>query len=667
METGRTPMIYSIGLKLLKHVFGLYCIAAVGITLLQAWDEYDSSRDRIAFSIAEQQPLVEQGLANAVWHLDNPLIESLIQGLMTQEAIVGVSIYDVDDSVMAETGKVPAGDRSQHLDNGLNHHFDLYDPNSAMPDSDNRIAHVVFYSDNDVVIREVQGSLIVLLLAAIFKTAVLWSLFIYFGRKLLSHPLNSLTAKVESLPLDRSPQDQATQRPMNELEILEFAIEEVHEKLGQTLKELRTANDKLSSMNSHLSRAVEQSPSISVIIDNEGEVLYCSPSFAQQTGYTREQAHYFFQSQIFKAFPLQGLSDELNQLKPGATSDAKELQIRTLSGTRRFFSISFSRVQIGSASISNMLFTANDITAIKLMSLRLEETNQEQEKIISQLVSAQGMLLESEKMASLGQLAAGVAHEINNPIGYIASNSRSLQEYIRDLSQLLDTYQSLEQSLPEQAQRQINKAKEQLDYAFLRRDIHSLMHDTQEGIDRITEIVKDLLTYSRNGEKKFRYQDIHEGLESTLNVVWNELKYKLELEKDYGDLPQINCMISQLNQVFMNLIVNAGHAVGKEGKLKISTRQYGDQVCIRFRDNGCGIDPEHIPKLFDPFFTTKPVGTGTGLGLSVSAGIIKDHNGHIEVDSEPGQGTCFSVWLPIEQASQPSTLEPRETAVATID
>ncbi|WP_051560504.1 ATP-binding protein [Marinobacterium jannaschii] len=660
METGNTPVTYSIGLKLLKHVFGMYCIAAICITLFQAWDDYDSSKNRIALRIAEQQPLVQDGLENAVWHLDSELVDSLLKGLLTQAAITGVRVYDVDGSVLAESGQMPQSGSEHRLSNQLQHNFSLYDPNTEAGLSADKIAEVVFYSNNDVLIREVKGSLIVLLLAALVKTAILWSLFIYFGRKLLSSPLNVLTSKVKSLPLDKSPENQAVTRPMNELEILEFAIEEMQHKLDETLQQLHNANDKLSSMNTHLSRAVEQSPSISAIISHAGEIIYCSPSFELQTGYDKDQAGTFFARQVFTKFPLEQVSRDLNHSHPGDASDARELQIRTLSGTKRFLSVTFSRVQIGSASVTNLLFTANDITAIKLMSQRLEKTNQEQEKIIDQLVNAKGMLLESEKMASLGQLAAGVAHEINNPIGYIASNSSALQDYVKELTLLLDSYQSLEEELSEQAADQIRTLKQQIDYDFIRNDIHNLMDDTREGIRRITDIVKDLLTYSRSGEKEYCYQDIHQGLESTLNMVWNELKYKLDLKREYGDLPEISCMISQLNQVFMNMLVNAGHAVEGNGTLVIRTRQQGDEVCIQFADDGVGIEPENIPKLFDPFFTTKPVGSGTGLGLSVSAGIIKEHNGRIEVASTPGQGSCFSIWLPVHQVRENAPPGSRE-------
>ncbi len=280
----------------------------------------------------------------------------------------------------------------------------------------------------------------------------------------------------------------------------------------------------------------------------------------------------------------------------------------------------------------------------------LSEERQEQKLLIDQLKSAQEQLLQSEKMASIGQLAAGVAHEINNPIGYVSSNLTSLNNYVKDLLEALEKMEvaageSSDKALPATFQQLI----EDYDIPFLRDDLKDLMTESQEGIKRVKQIVQDLKDFSHVDDAEMQWADLHKGLESTLNIVHNELKYTCVVEKAFGKIPLVECVASQLNQVFMNLLVNAGHAIEKEGVIKIKTWQEGENVIIQVSDNGKGIEPQHISKLFDPFFTTKPVGKGTGLGLSLSFGIVQKHHGEIQVESEVGKGTTFKVVLPIQQ------------------
>ncbi|WP_232828810.1 PAS-domain containing protein [Simplicispira lacusdiani] len=263
-----------------------------------------------------------------------------------------------------------------------------------------------------------------------------------------------------------------------------------------------------------------------------------------------------------------------------------------------------------------------------------------------ELEAAQQQLVQSEKLASIGQLAAGVAHEINNPIGYVHSNIGTLQTYIAELMQLLDAYEALPENPNVQALRQ------KIDVAYLREDIPSLIRESQEGITRVKKIVQDLKDFSRvDSSQEWQSADLHHGIDSTLNIVSNEIKYKADVVKQYGQLPPVECLPSQLSQVFMNLLVNAAHAMGAQrGCITIRTGTQDDEVWLEFEDNGSGISPELQTKIFDPFFTTKPVGKGTGLGLSLSYGIVQKHHGRITVRSEVGKGTVFRIVLPVAQA-----------------
>ncbi|MDP5240400.1 ATP-binding protein [Uliginosibacterium sp. 31-16] len=269
------------------------------------------------------------------------------------------------------------------------------------------------------------------------------------------------------------------------------------------------------------------------------------------------------------------------------------------------------------------------------------------------LVQSQQQLVQNEKLASIGQLAAGVAHEINNPIGYVFSNFGSLQTYLADLLRLIDAYVQAEPDICNDSLRaELATLRQSIDLDYLKTDLLDLMRESREGIERVRKIVQDLKDFSHvDASADWQWVDLHRGLESTLNVVNNEIKYKADVVREFSVLPQIQCLPSQLNQVFMNLLVNAAHAIKPEarGTIRVRTGAENEHVWIEISDNGCGMSPEVMSRIFDPFFTTKPVGKGTGLGLSLSYGIVHKHHGKIEVCSTPGEGTTFRITLPVCQ------------------
>ncbi len=264
-------------------------------------------------------------------------------------------------------------------------------------------------------------------------------------------------------------------------------------------------------------------------------------------------------------------------------------------------------------------------------------------------------LLQSEKLAAIGQLAAGVAHEINNPVGYVYSNLGTLQGYTDSLCRVLARYEKLESLLAkdEPELQRLRALKTDLDLEYLKNDVRSLVSESREGIARVKGIVQDLKDFSHVDEAEWQWADLHRGLDSTLNIVNNEIKYKANVVREYGELPAVECLASQLNQVFMNLLVNAAHAIKDQGTITIRTGMEGEnKVWVDISDTGRGISAENMKKIFDPFFTTKGVGKGTGLGLSLSYGIVSKHGGLIEVESERGKGTTFRISLPVSRSNQ---------------
>jgi two-component system NtrC family sensor kinase len=289
----------------------------------------------------------------------------------------------------------------------------------------------------------------------------------------------------------------------------------------------------------------------------------------------------------------------------------------------------------------------------------ITRTNEALQAEISERKHLQGQLVQAEKLASIGQLAAGVAHEINNPIGYVFANFGALEGYLDQLFDMLAAYESAEHSVskPDVAAG-LRDLREQVELDFLKEDIPVLMRESKQGIARVREIVQNLKDFSRvDCAQEWQWANLHQGIDATLNIVASEVKYKAEVIKEYGLIPDIECLPSQINQVVMNLVVNAAHAIGEQrGRITIRTGAQDEHVWLEVADTGSGISQDTLKRIFEPFFTTKPVGKGTGLGLSLSYGIVQMHQGRIDVSSVVGQGTTFRVTLPVHQPTNTCAL-----------
>ena len=285
----------------------------------------------------------------------------------------------------------------------------------------------------------------------------------------------------------------------------------------------------------------------------------------------------------------------------------------------------------------------------------LARSNRAQATLLAKLEAAQSQMLQTEKLASIGQLAAGVAHEINNPIAFVSSNLTALDGYMQDLWAVLDAYAGATPLIARDAQAlsAIESICQERDIAFVREDSVELLAQSRDGLLRVKAIVQNLKDFSRVDQSQWQVANLHDGLDSTLNLVAAQLRAKAEVVRDYGDLPALLCAPGQLNQVFMNLLVNAAQAIEHYGVITVRTGRGDDGLdpdqwgWVEVQDTGCGIAQHQMHRLFEPFYTTKIVGQGTGLGLSLCFGIVQHHGGRIEVHSQPGQGARFRVVLPL--------------------
>ncbi|MCQ4574462.1 MAG: ATP-binding protein [Candidatus Brocadiales bacterium] len=288
---------------------------------------------------------------------------------------------------------------------------------------------------------------------------------------------------------------------------------------------------------------------------------------------------------------------------------------------------------------------------VRERTVALQKSHQDLEKAYKELQGAQAQLVQSEKMASLGQLVAGIAHELNNPVSFIYGNMDHLEEYINNIKEILSGFRDLKSVSPEE-KKQMDHLIQEIDLDFLLKDLDKLIKSCKNGAERTKDIVASLRSFSRLDEAALKRADIHEGINSTLEILTHLYKNRINVHKEYGDIPKINCFAGELNQVFMNLLANAAQAIEDKGDVWIKTEKTDTKVKISIRDSGKGISEENKKKLFTPFFTTKPVGKGTGLGLSISYGIIEKHQGRIWAESKVGEGTTFNIELPIEGPKQ---------------
>lgn len=397
-------------------------------------------------------------------------------------------------------------------------------------------------------------------------------------------------------------------------------------------RELFLANEKIQDTNEYLENIMGSMQSCLIVTDAQGIVQVVNEATLHLLGYDTTE----LVGQPLSLIDIKDSGAGLSKIDALASTTSlvrQEVKYRTKGGTEVPVLFSSSVMHDTEGALTGIVYAALDLSNHKLL---------------------ERQLLLSEKMASIGQLAAGVAHEINNPMSFIFSNLSTLKDYVEDITSLLAVYEKLENAAikasiesiqPEIAE--IEKTKKDLEIDYLLADIRDLIEESSSGAVRVQDIVINLKQFSHSGHDEKTLENLKEGLESTISIVWNELKYKVSLEKNYGEIPGVLCFPQEVNQVFMNLLVNAGQAIEDSGEIKVRTYEEEEYVCVDIADTGKGMSQEMQKRIFEPFFTTKDIGEGTGLGLSVSYQIIVEkHGGLLLVDSKEGSGTTFTIKLP---------------------
>jgi two-component system, NtrC family, sensor kinase len=427
----------------------------------------------------------------------------------------------------------------------------------------------------------------------------------------------------------------------------------------EDLRELHQAKAQIQKSHARFREVIEHVSDIYFIHDLAGYFTYIAPQFTQFFGYPVETRLGKSLEDIIHPDDVAPIEAMLaNVIQTRIPHDNIELRVQHQDGHWVWVLASHSVILDETGEVKGVQGFVRNITDRKVAELELQAKSEALAQALQELQQNQAQMVQSEKMSSLGQLVAGIAHEINNPVNFIYGNLTYTEQYSQDLIRLISAYQA---ELPNPSE-DLQEIVDDIDVDYLREDLPKLVKSMQVGADRIREIVLSLRNFSRLDEAEFKVADLHTGIDSTLMILQNRIKAKdsrpeIQVELDYGDRPEVECYAGQLNQVFMNILSNAIDALEDDwtaGKIqdliiKVAIETQQDQVVVSIQDNGSGIPSENISRLFDPFYTTKPIGKGTGMGLSISYQIVADrHSGNLECYSTETKGTTFIITLPIK-------------------
>jgi two-component system, NtrC family, sensor kinase len=425
----------------------------------------------------------------------------------------------------------------------------------------------------------------------------------------------------------------------------------------EDITERKNAEQKQQHSELQLRMVWEKSADSMRLTNERGIMLMVNEAFCRMVGMDRDDLEGKSLNIIYAQTAREHVLQSHNQRFISRTiSPVLERELVLWNGNKRWLEVTNSFIDFNEDPMLLGIF--RDVTDRKRIENELAENRErllnktkQLESTIRDLQQMQESLVQSEKMASIGQLTAGIAHEINNPLAFVASNLNRFSEYFEEMQASERAWRQIGLDLSARLQlpaAEVSSLKpnNESDLEFIGTDFQHLMGHTLGGVERIKKIVEQLRGFSHVSGGELAEEDINAALDNTLVITWNELKYNVEIVKEYGSIPPLLCNIGELKQVFVNLLVNAAHAIKEKGTVTLSTSEEKDNIVIRITDTGCGIASENLTRIFDPFFTTKPVGKGTGLGLWISATLIQRHQGTIAVKSSPGEGTTFTITLP---------------------
>ena len=662
----------ALGRRVIAWIMLSSCLLALASAAVQLYAVYNREVAKIESGLDALEHTSLAGLGFAVWNLDQTQIEGQLAGLRALPDVSYVAVHDPQGHVVAASGTLPT--------DAIVRRFPILvdEPTDKSAGSHRQvIGELTVAARLDGVHSRVRSEALDVLASQAAETLLGTVVMLLIFRSLVSRPLAELARAADDADVDRlGTPITLVRRPHapDDFDILVQAMNRMRASLEREVEALQSARDALSASEHRYRCLVESTNVVAWEMEVEsGQLTFIGPQIHRLLGHDSQAwREAGFDASTVDELDLPGLRAGL-----AAQFDRLEVECRLIAsdGRRRWFAIFGERRRDGAEDLgSHWHGHLIDIDARKRSEIALaharaeleirvaertaelsvkvaevERQREEQAKLFRDLEAARQQAMQSDKLASIGQLAAGVAHEINNPVGFVLSNFSSLQRYVEDLFRVLSAYEALEPLVPADAPQlaKLAGARADADIDYVKDDVSQLLTESRDGLDRVRRIVQDLKDFAHTGSSVWQPADLVQGLESTLNVVRNEIKYKAEVVKQYGSLPEVRCVPSQLNQVFMNLLVNAAHAIADKGTITVSSGVEADEVWIAIADTGCGIPPEVLGHIFDPFFTTKPVGHGTGLGLSVSYSIVKRHGGRIEVESAPGKGSIFRVWLPI--------------------
>ncbi|MFH1215830.1 MAG: ATP-binding protein [Pseudomonadota bacterium] len=426
---------------------------------------------------------------------------------------------------------------------------------------------------------------------------------------------------------------------------------EIHEELQREMAEREKNLAEIALANAELDQILDTAADGMRVVDTDYKILRTNRAFSDMVGLDAKDILGRKCFEIFKGEKCHTPDCPMDLIREKRERVEYEGEKIRPDGGKIFCIVTATPFFSPDGQLIGIVEDYRDISDRREAEKKQFETNMELSKrhselavVHAELKSAQSQMLQREKMASVGQLAAGVAHEINNPVGFVASNLSSLAKYVDKLVGYIDLQN---RELRDDRAEFVREQRKSLKIDYIIEDLHDLIRESLEGTARVSAIVQGLKSFSRVDEAEKQQADINQCLDETLNIIWNELKYKAEVHKEYGDISMTSCYPRQLNQVFMNFLINASQAIPNKGEIKITTREKDNWISIAIADTGSGIAPKNLERIFEPFFTTKEIGKGTGLGLSISYEIIKKHGGDIEVESEVGKGTTFTIRIPV--------------------